>query len=172
MTSGMAIRALILVLAGLSIVGCGNEIGDDCKTSLDCSQQNNRICDRQQPGGYCTLTGCENSSCPDDAVCVTFRPEPQRLSSTWCMAACDETSDCRDDEGYRCRSAAQLNAIVPDIAAVPYKPKAKFCVVPPDALMSEMPDDAGVDATLQSVPDAAVDAAVDDADSGLPDAAM
>lgn len=121
------------ILAGFALlaVGCGPAIGDECSSSLDCSQQNNRICDRQQPGGYCTLLGCENDSCPDEAVCVTFRPEPDRLSSTWCMASCEDDGDCRDGEGYRCRNATQLNNVLPDTAAVAYKPSAKFCVIPP-----------------------------------------
>lgn len=140
----MAFFALILVFLAAFNIGCGPAIGDDCSTSLDCSAQNNRVCDRQQPGGYCTLNGCENRSCPDEAICVTFRPEPQRLATTWCMAACDVAGDCRDDQGYRCLSASQVNALSPDTAAVPYKPNAKFCVIPP-VLMSEQPD-AGTDA--------------------------
>jgi len=127
----MAFLPWILASFALLVVGCGPAIGDDCSSSLDCSQQNNRVCDRQQPGGYCTVIGCENNSCPDDAVCVTFRPEPERLASTWCMAACEDTDDCRGDDGYRCRSAAQLNSVVADTAAVAYKPSAKFCVIPP-----------------------------------------
>lgn len=140
----MAFLPWFLACFALLAVGCGPSIGDDCKSSLDCSQQNNRVCDRQQPGGYCTLIGCENNSCPDDAVCVTFRPEPQRLASTWCMATCDDDGDCRDDQGYRCRNAAQLNAVdtcrLP-VASVAYKPGAKFCVVPPTAPAA----DAGVE---------------------------
>lgn len=144
----MAFRAWILGSFAWFAIGCGPAIGDDCKSSIDCSSQNNRVCDRQQPGGYCTLLGCENDSCPNDAICVTFRPEPERLSVRWCMAACDVTGDCRDDEGYACRTAQQLNAVNPDeplVASVSYRPNAKFCVVPPQKLMSE--SDAGVPAT-------------------------
>jgi hypothetical protein len=147
----MALRAWILACFAVISVGCSPEIGDDCSSSLDCSTQNNRVCDRQQPGGYCTLNGCENDSCPDDAICVTFRPEPQRLSSTWCMAACDEDSDCRDDQGYVCHSASWYNAIVADTASVPYKPRARFCAVPPIANMSLAPiesDAGGLDAGM------------------------
>lgn len=148
----MAFLPWFLACFALLAVGCGPAIGDDCSTSLDCSAQNNRVCDRQQPGGYCTLNGCENDSCPDEAICVTFRPEPERLSSTWCMAECDDSSDCREDEGYRCRSATELNNVVPDTAAVPYKPRAKFCVIPPAPTMSlpdaGMPDASGNDAGM------------------------
>jgi hypothetical protein len=137
----MAFLPWISAIFALFVIGCGPAIGDDCTNSLKCSAQNNRICDRQQPGGYCTLIGCENDSCPDQAVCVTFRPEPLRFASTWCMAACSDSSDCRESDGYRCRSASQLNNLLPNTAAVPYKPSAKFCVIPPSA---ESDNDAGM----------------------------
>ncbi len=138
----MAFRAWILGSFAWLSVGCGPAIGDECSNSVDCSAQNNRVCDREQPGGYCTLLGCENDSCPDDAVCVTFRPDPERLSMRWCMATCEDNTDCRKDEGYRCKTAQELNKVNPDeplVASVPYSPGARFCVVPPQQLMS-MPD--------------------------------
>ena len=88
---------------------CAPEIGDPCENSVDCDIQNKRTCDLTLPGGYCTISGCEKGTCPDEAVCVAFRPEPDRLSNSWCMASCDDNSDCRD--GYRCRRAEQLGMI-------------------------------------------------------------
>ncbi|MBN1652813.1 MAG: hypothetical protein JXA30_03470 [Deltaproteobacteria bacterium] len=93
----------------LFILGCSKEIGDPCETSVDCDIQNKRICDLNQPGGYCTIRGCEKGTCPEEAVCVMFRPEPERLSSSWCMYSCDDDDDCRDK--YSCLTADQLGEI-------------------------------------------------------------
>src|SRR5829696_1409616 len=122
------------------IAGCAPEIGDDCNTSLDCSQQGDRLCDTKQPGGYCTIFNCEPDSCPEDeAVCVAFDfvldpmchpgdlpandTEWARFGRTFCMKACEEDDDCRDDEGYECAAPA-------DMLIVDLNPAAeKFCVV-------------------------------------------
>lgn len=100
----LGIAALLIVPA----LGCAPEIGDECETALDCSSQGSRLCDRTQPGGYCTIRGCERGSCPEEAVCVRFRPDVERLSVTYCMYACEEDDDCRNDEGYRCTSASEF----------------------------------------------------------------
>jgi hypothetical protein len=96
-------RLLCSAIAACALGACAPEIGDECKTSLDCSSQGSRLCDRTQPHGYCTLRGCERGTCPEESVCVKFRPAQERLSTTWCMAKCDDDGDCRTDEGYRCR---------------------------------------------------------------------
>jgi hypothetical protein len=132
-----ALSGVILVF----ITGCAPEIGDDCNTSLDCSQQGDRLCDTKQPGGYCTIFNCEPDSCPEDeAVCVAFDfvldpachpgddlpandTEWARFGRTFCMKACEEDDDCRDDEGYEC--AAPLDMLVVDLEPV----SEKFCVV-------------------------------------------
>jgi hypothetical protein len=99
---------ILPTLAAL-VCGCAPEIGDSCESSVDCDIQNKRICDLTLPGGYCTVSGCEKGTCPDEAVCVNFRPQPERLSNSWCMASCDDDGDCRG--GYRCRRAEQLGMI-------------------------------------------------------------
>jgi hypothetical protein len=91
----------------LALSACGPKFGDGCKTSTDCSVRNDRICDRAQPGGYCTISNCKPGDCGDDGVCVRFRPDEPRLSVTYCMAKCDNTRDC-DRDAYVCRSAEQL----------------------------------------------------------------
>lgn len=88
---------------------CAPKIGDSCKTGTDCSVRGDRICDRAQPGGYCTIANCKPGDCGDDAVCVRFRPDEPRLSVTYCMAKCGSTKDC-DRGAYVCRSAKQVNA--------------------------------------------------------------
>lgn len=129
-----------LLLSCLAAFGsaCGHEIGDSCTTSLDCSQQNSRICDRTQSGGYCTIAPCERGTCPEEATCVEFRPAEDRLALTYCMRKCSSDSDCRDDEGYRCRSAQEFSSC--QEAATLDGPGQRFCAHVPAAL----PLDAGV----------------------------
>jgi hypothetical protein len=91
-------RILVLCAAGLLGAGCGAEIGDSCEESIDCSPNNDRICDLSgsSPGGYCTIRGCDHDSCPDDAVCVRFfstyfpdrtcDPVTEDISSNDCLA--------------------------------------------------------------------------------------
>ena len=82
--------------------GCAPQVGDPCSTAIDCSAQAQRECDLTQPGGYCTLRGCDPDGCPDGALCVQWRPQPPRSAENWCMQRCEADSDCRTDEGYRC----------------------------------------------------------------------
>ena len=95
---------------GIGMTACAPQIGDSCKTPLDCDAGGRRACDVTQPGGYCLVANCERGSCPEEAVCVRFRPEPARLASTVCMATCSDDGYCRADEDYRCVSADSLNA--------------------------------------------------------------
>ena len=59
-------------MALILLAGCKAEIGDGCSYDVDCSPNGDRICDRQQPGGYCLMLGCEPDSCPKEAACVSF----------------------------------------------------------------------------------------------------
>ena len=68
------LRALVM-LSALSL-GCAPGIGDECETSVDCSQGGERLCDITQPGGYCTIFNCEPGDCPDDSVCIVFGAQP------------------------------------------------------------------------------------------------
>ncbi len=86
--------------------GCAPEIGDDCESSIDCSVNSERICDTASPGGYCTIANCDADTCPEDAVCVEFRFNPERLASRWCMASCEDGGDCRGGD-YGCVRASQ-----------------------------------------------------------------
>ena len=73
---------LIVLLAGIAAAGCGKKIGDSCNTNIDCDRYGSRICDLSQPGGYCTEDGCDENSCPSEAICVRFFD--QKFATTSC----------------------------------------------------------------------------------------
>lgn len=76
----------------VTLAACSKSIGDECMTSIDCSSAGDRTCDIAQPGGYCTIDGCDNTSCPSEAVCIRFFPE-QFLTKT-CDPDCVCPGDC------------------------------------------------------------------------------
>jgi hypothetical protein len=104
--------------------GCPPAIGDSCGSSIDCSVNGDRLCDQSAPAGYCTVEACEADTCPEDAVCVRFRPEPERLARSACMKPCESDGDCRQEEGYACVSAAELGCFVVE-EALPRRPVAE-----------------------------------------------
>jgi hypothetical protein len=128
-------RWLFCVWFGLTslaplLAACGHEIGDDCSTSLDCSAQNSRLCDRTQPGGYCTIAPCERGTCPGESTCVEFRPSEERLAITYCMRECENDGDCRDD--YRCTDAERFSTCPGAAEAKTLdSPKKHFCAAQP-----------------------------------------
>jgi hypothetical protein len=128
-------RTLALACSlALLLLGCGKEIGDSCQTNIDCDQNSTRDCDLSQPGGYCTVYGCDEKSCPGGSVCVRFfsylfstttcqsdadcaaealclpdSPAPlcvPRLSEQYCVKTCGSNGDCRG--GYQCQTAGQI----------------------------------------------------------------
>lgn len=127
---------LALATAASTLVGCAPEIGDDCTTSLDCSQLGDRLCDTSQPEGYCTIFNCEPDACPDEAVCMGFGLELDpacstvddarwnRFERTFCMIACEEQDDCRP--GYVCATAAERRAVSIDVENELKESKACF----------------------------------------------
>ncbi len=128
------LSAGLIALVALSLPsGCAPEIGDDCKTSDDCSVSGDRLCDRSVPGsgGYCTIAGCDQGTCPDEAICVEFRPAPERLSSTWCMASCDNNGDCRTGDGFSCVTATELGNGDADFARALDGADKQFCATVP-----------------------------------------
>lgn len=73
--SRLASFSLALVLcAAVGAASCGREIGDECVTPADCNPNGSRACDTSQPGGYCTIIGCDATSCPEEAVCIRYFP--------------------------------------------------------------------------------------------------
>ena len=138
----IAFAALLLGLAP----GCTPAIGDGCGTALDCSIAGDRTCDLARPGGACTIFGCAANTCPENAVCVRWRPDPSRLSFTACMRYCEVTEHCRVDEGYDCVAAGDLTttetggepiAEVVDVLDDRATEGASFCI----ATVPEIPDE-------------------------------
>jgi hypothetical protein len=66
-------RAVLLAVA-LSAIACSQQIGASCQTASDCNPNGGRICDISQPGGYCTILGCNETSCPSEATCIRYFP--------------------------------------------------------------------------------------------------
>lgn len=104
-----------VVLLAFVLLGCACQprIGDDCRVNQDCSGERQRLCDTSQPGGYCTLANCSESSCPEgEGICVMFNSSSSAVSAceypgklspsarTFCMKTCEWDKDCRPD--YYC----------------------------------------------------------------------
>lgn len=133
--------SLLMVAAGVSgLAACGKEIGDACVLAQDCSPNGDRICADPEPvgtrGGYCTVQGCDVSTCPGSSVCVRFftgnftnkvcdhdpaNPKlcsfdelcalndhcvPRSSEIRFCMKTCSSDGDCRDQ--YECRDVAKM----------------------------------------------------------------
>jgi hypothetical protein len=131
--------ALFVLMAGLVGLGaCGKEIGDACQFSTDCSPNGDRLCDNSLKDGYCTVFGCDYTTCPEDSVCVQFftgtfsnkacdhtklddaactldelcavndHCVPRSSEVRYCMRTCGTAGDCRD--GYECRNLDKMVA--------------------------------------------------------------
>ncbi|HEX7499996.1 MAG TPA: hypothetical protein VF524_06780 [Polyangia bacterium] len=124
--------ASFFVVLALLAPACGKEIGDPCTTNVDCAQDGTRDCDLSQPGGYCTVNGCDEKFCPSEAVCIRVFPYapgkkctadsdctsdglclpdvpdsycvPRAAERRYCERSCGSNGDCRG--GYVCREAA------------------------------------------------------------------
>lgn len=125
-------RLVLLALAfglGAAAVAqaCKPAIGDKCIVSTDCSPQGDRLCDTSQPGGYCTQLNCRGNDCFDEASCVLFNAAVpgcsyddrtggygSRIARSFCMAQCQDDSDCRSD--YVCADprTAPWSAVILD----------------------------------------------------------
>jgi hypothetical protein len=93
----MALAAAALVVP---LAACGKKIGDECQTQYDCNDEDDvRSCDISQPGGYCTIEGCDETSCPEDSACIRFFPRAELLPNVCDPASPDHgASVCTHDE--------------------------------------------------------------------------
>lgn len=115
MRPAMRLVVCLVLVAGL---GCGKEIGDNCITGIDCSADGTRVCDMSQRDGYCTIQGCDYSTCPGEAACVRF------FMGSFANRPCDpvtediSTDQCSLDE--LCTLAGQC---------VPRSSEARYCML-------------------------------------------
>jgi hypothetical protein len=96
-------RVSLLALVALLAVACSHQIGDSCQTSVDCDPSGTRACDLSQPGGYCTIQGCDETTCPSEATCVRYYPVALLEMTTnppavKCDPTCEDV-DCTPDGG-------------------------------------------------------------------------
>jgi hypothetical protein len=70
----------------LAIIGAACDDASKCKSGE---------CAAEMPGGVCTKTACDATSCPEGAACVALTD-----GNTMCLAKCTDKSECR--EGYVC----------------------------------------------------------------------
>jgi hypothetical protein len=93
---------LLLVTSTLAMLvgACSHEIGDSCKVAADCDPNGTRVCDLSQPGGYCTMVGCDEKSCPSSSVCIRYFPEKLIVQ---------EAPDAggAPDAGHQCRAQCE-----------------------------------------------------------------
>ncbi|MGN6109060.1 MAG: hypothetical protein ACTHU0_28400 [Kofleriaceae bacterium] len=71
------------------LAGCGKEIGDKCIVSSDCDPNGQRQCDLSSKEGYCTIRGCDFSTCPEEAACIRF------FTGNFNNRPCDPTTEDR-----------------------------------------------------------------------------
>lgn len=155
-------RSLVVPALAIALfaVGCGKEIGDPCVVNSDCDPTGGqRLCIDQNNEGYCTIQGCDYSTCPDEAVCVRFftgafgnldcqtnadcsldemcslinKCVPRSSEVRYCMRTCESNDDCRD--GYECRDLNLMRAHGGEPVLAPGTPiddnAPKFCAVAP-----------------------------------------
>jgi hypothetical protein len=115
--------AFVLLAAALTpSFACKRQIGDDCKTATDCDPNGTRACDLSQPGGYCTIEGCNETTCPSEATCIRYFPT--QFLTTPCNPDCEDrcpvdggAADGGDDGGVDGSAAADAVVLRNDCAA-------------------------------------------------------
>ena len=155
------VTSALLAFATLAI-GCGKEIGDSCSFDTDCNTNGTRTCVDATAGfgGYCSILGCDYSTCPDEAACIRFftggftnktcsddtmcsddelctiegHCVPRSSEVRYCMKTCGDNGDCRG--GYECRDFALAEQHGGEAVLAPGKPvnkdtSPKFCAVAP-----------------------------------------
>jgi hypothetical protein len=81
------VKLLLVFTIALVAAACGKEIGDPCIVSSDCSTNGTRQCDISQKEGYCTIQGCDYSTCPEEAACIRF------FTGSFDNRICDPTTE-------------------------------------------------------------------------------
>ena len=119
--TSFALAALALVVSFVASA-CGHEIGDQCKTSVDCDPSGTRSCDLSQPDGYCTIAGCDETSCPSSSACIRAFPvallPANAMLSTKCGGPSDTPGVC-EAAGLFCAAAGHCAQCDPALEDVP-----------------------------------------------------
>jgi hypothetical protein len=134
MRAPMGYRLVLIALFALAAAACGKEIGDECVLSSDCSPNGDRVClcsscagsvltDSEQ--GYCTVIGCDYSTCPEEAACIRF------FTGDFDNRLCDPDvaqADCNADPkgSLVCCSLDELCAI--NGHCVPRASEVRYCM--------------------------------------------
>ncbi|HVU50594.1 MAG TPA: hypothetical protein VHL80_07890 [Polyangia bacterium] len=149
------LRALHWRLASLVVAvvlggACSHEIGDACKSSVDCDPNGTRSCDLSQPGGYCTVVGCDTTACPSGSTCIRTFPE------TFLALAANITV-----MGQTCDPAPAMSACPTDSVCASFgfcvrscDPTASPTTCPGGQLCSSMGYCAQCDPALEDIPSA------------------
>jgi hypothetical protein len=111
---------LLGLLAPAVLLGaaCGEEIGDECTLSNDCSPRGDRVCDISSPGGYCTVIGCDFDTCPEESVCVRF------FSVTASDRTCDPRAEDISEDSCTTDELCSLSG-----TCVPRTAEIRFCML-------------------------------------------
>jgi len=80
-------RIGLVLVPCLVVSACGHSIGDNCGTNVDCSPNGDRICDTAQVDGYCTVEGCDLTTCPSESACIRF------FSAGFLSRTCDPATE-------------------------------------------------------------------------------
>jgi len=133
MGTRLVLLALSIVTLGVTLGACGKEIGDACVLSSDCSPNGDRLClcsyctgafNQSSDQGYCTVLGCDYSTCPDEAACIRF------FTGDFDNRKCahDAPADCKPDpsKGTVCCSLDELCAI--NDRCVPRSSEVRYCM--------------------------------------------
>jgi hypothetical protein len=119
----MAYRFVLVALACvLCVLGaCGKEIGDACLTAADCDPNGTRDCDPEgsSPGGYCTILGCDYSTCPDNSACIRF------FTGNFTNKGCSKDPNAENYERKVC-SLDELCSIAGN--CVPRSSEVRYCM--------------------------------------------
>jgi hypothetical protein len=111
----------LLVLASIVAAGCGQQIGDSCIVSSDCSIDGTRTCDISMREGYCTIVGCDYDTCPGEAACVRF------FTGGFTNRQCDPTTEDRGgDTATNDCSVDELCSL--EGQCVPRSSESRFCM--------------------------------------------
>ena len=112
----------LVALVALAAEGCGKEIGDSCVIATDCSPNGDRICDTLSKDGYCTVQGCDYSTCPSEAACVRF------FTGSFSNKTCDPAMppDACSTSPTNCCSLDEICAVSGQ--CVPHASEVRYCM--------------------------------------------